>query len=80
MAEPLCERIEHVNRLHRSGARIIIFTARGSTTGIDWTSKTLEQLASWRVMYHELILGKPFADVYVDDRAFNVVDYEWGLK
>jgi hypothetical protein len=40
---------------------------RGYVTGIDWTNLTKNQLTSWGVKHHELILGKPFADIYIDD-------------
>lgn len=74
-AEPFPEVIAAINRLYAEGHRIVLYTARGATTGIDWRDLTVRQLAAWRVQYHELYLGKPSADVYVDDRAVNA--YEW---
>jgi SAM-dependent methyltransferase len=71
-AEPFTDHIARVNALHALGHRIILFTARGSTTGIDWRARTEEQLARWGVRYHELLLGKPRADVYVDDKGLSV--------
>jgi len=68
-ASPLPEAVEGLNELYRLGHRIILFTARGSTTGIDWRELTENQMRAWGVMYHELILGKPEADVYIDDKA-----------
>ena len=70
-AKPFIDRIEHVNRLHSEGHKIVYFTARGSTTGIDWTKVTEAQLNKWGAKYHELHLGKPHYDVYVGDKAFN---------
>jgi branched-subunit amino acid aminotransferase/4-amino-4-deoxychorismate lyase len=70
--------IERVNALHRAGHRILIFTARGGTTGIDWSQKTRVQLRDWGVGYDELILGKPQADVYVDDRTVHVDAWRYG--
>lgn len=64
--------IERVNALKQAGHRILIFTARGSTTGVDWREVTERQLAQWGVSYDELILGKPTADVYVDDKSLHV--------
>jgi hypothetical protein len=68
-AQPFPDRIAQVNRLYEEGHIITLFTARGSTTGIDWRVLTEEQMSVWGVRYHELILGKPFAHVYVDDRG-----------
>ena len=67
--------ISRVNALHDRGEGIIINTARGSTTGIDWKQLTERQLRDWGVRYHNLFMGKPHADVYVDDKAVNVRDW-----
>ena len=61
-----------VNRLHEAGNRIVIYTARGSQTGIDWTDVTRDQLERWGVLHHELRFGKPAADYYVDDRLISL--------
>lgn len=68
-AEPFWWAIERVNALARAGHRIVVFTARGTATGIDWEEVTRRQLELWGVSHDELKLGKPSADVYVDDRA-----------
>ena len=60
-----------VNKLFDEGNEIIIFTARGSTTNIDWTKQTEKQLSEWNVKYHKLLLGKPYADIYIDDKGHN---------
>lgn len=70
-AEPFPWAIRRVNALARAGHRIVILTARGSATGVDWRDVTRAQLECWSVDYDELVLGKPSADVYVDDRAVN---------
>ena len=74
-AIPFPERISMVNSLYEEGSNILIYTARGTVTGIDWRPLTEKQLAEWGVKYHELRLGKPFADVYVDDRAISDGDF-----
>ena len=74
-AEPYPQRIAKVNALHADGHTIYLLTARGSTTGIDWRAATERQLDQWGVRYHALFLGKPTADIYIDDRA--VSDREW---
>ena len=70
-AEPYPKRIALVNALYSAGHVIKLFTARGSTTGIDWRELTERQLRVWLVNYHELIMGKPDADVFIDDKAHN---------
>lgn len=66
---PKAHRIVLVNRLYNQGHYVKIFTARGGTSGRDWTELTRSQLQEWGVLHHELILGKPAADIYVDDKA-----------
>jgi hypothetical protein len=68
-AEPFDWAIARVNALARAGHRIVILTARGFVTGIDWSDQTRAQLDRWGVHYDEIVLGKPSADVYIDDRA-----------
>jgi len=77
-AEPYPNVIAQVNALYDGGHRIILHTARGSTTGIDWCTLTEQQLQTWGVRYHELRFGKPYADVYVDDKAIN--SRQWIIK
>jgi histidinol phosphatase-like enzyme len=69
MASPIDSIISICNRLFDRGNKIIFFTARGSTTGINWKELTERQLNTWGVKYHELIMGKPFGDFYIDDKA-----------
>jgi hypothetical protein len=74
-ALPFQTRISYVNRLFEEGNEITIFTARGSETGIDWYQLTETQLKFWGVKYNRLILGKPFAHLYIDDRAVSDTDF-----
>lgn len=74
-AQPHAWAIERVNALAEAGHRIVILTARGSATGIDWEQTTHEQLQRWGVRYDELRLGKPSGGVYVDDRAVHTDDW-----
>lgn len=74
-AKPLPEVIARVNALHAAGHRILLQTARGSTTGIDWRPVTERQMKKWGVRYETLYFGKPTADLYVDDKAINVLDW-----
>ena len=62
------------------GNKIILMTARGSVSKNDWTEETVKQLASWKLKYHELIMNKkPNADVFIDDKAVNAVEWRKSL-
>jgi CMP-N-acetylneuraminic acid synthetase len=73
-ATPLRANVERVNALHGRGHRVVLFTARGGTTGIDWSEVTRRQLEEWGVRYHELRFGKPAGDYYIDDRSVSLED------
>lgn len=68
-AQPNLEAIAKCNFLYNSGHTINIWTARGSTSGIDWREVTAQQLKDWGVKYHKLIMGKPSYDVFIDDKT-----------
>jgi len=74
-AVPIRENIQKANNLYDQGHTIIYWTARGSVTGLDWTDLTNKQLNSWGVKYHEIKLGKPYYDIFIDDKALNVRDW-----
>jgi hypothetical protein len=67
--------VARLNRLYDEGNTIYLYTARGSTTGIDWRKVTESQLKSWGVKYHSIYFGKPTADLYIDDKCTNVKDW-----
>jgi capsule biosynthesis phosphatase len=78
-ASPIESRINKVNKLFDEGNEIIIFTARGMNTFKGNKQKvyeqyydfTVEQLKKWQVKYTSLILGKPSADFYIDDKGIH---------
>lgn len=70
-SEPIQYRIDMINELYDAGNTIIYWTARGSSSGIDHTELTQQQLASWGVKCHDIRLGKPSYDIWIDDKAFN---------
>lgn len=74
-ATPIQERIDVINKLYDNGNVIKYFTARGSTTGLDWRELTERQFHGWGVKYHELIFGKPHTDIIVDNIAVNAEDF-----
>ena len=71
-AEPVTENISLINNLYDRGHTIILYTARGSKTGIDWKEVTKNQMKKWGVHYHELHFGKPAADYYIDDKFVGI--------
>ncbi len=82
-SEPYRDRIEKVNKLYDEGNYIMYFTARGmgryegdakKATDAFWIL-TNDQLKSWGCKYHELILGKPHVDIFVDDKGINSEDF-----
>jgi hypothetical protein len=75
-AEPFYSRIQLVNKLYEQDNYIIVESARGSTTKIDWQEFTLKQLNSWGLKFHLLRTGvKIDADIYIDDKAINDKQY-----
>ena len=82
-AEPFVDRIKKINFLYEKGNTIILHTARGmgrtennSKHAIRmFFDMTLDQVENWGVKYHRLILGKPAADVYVDDKGIKDEDF-----
>ena len=82
-AKPIWKRIEMVRKLKKAGHTIIISTARGMSTYegnvgacvAAYGAMTCKQLEEWGVSYDEMHFGKPGADVYVDDKALNTLDW-----
>ena len=74
-ALPIKDAIRKVNRYYDRGDTIIYWTARGTASGKDWRELTEKQFKNWGVKYHELLLGKPRYDIFIDDRAIN--NEEW---
>jgi hypothetical protein len=80
---PIKDRIEKINHLYDQGHTIKYFTARGMGRYNDDAEKATErfyqltkmQLDIWGCKYHELILGKPSADYYIDDKAIKDYDF-----
>lgn len=75
LSVPLKRRIDKINKLYDQGHTIIYWTARGSGSGIDWTELTTKQLNKWNCKYHEVRLGKPSYDIWIDDKAFRDIEF-----
>ena len=70
-ALPIVENIRKGNRLYEQGHEITYWTARGSKTHKNWEGLTRIQLEKWGVKYHHLLMGKPYYDLFIDDKALN---------
>jgi len=64
-AKPIQDAINKVNELFGQDHKIILYTARWE----DARLVTENWLDKYHVRYHELVMGKPRADVYVDNDA-----------
>ena len=80
LARPIPETVEIINELYHRGHYIILFTARGYVTKMDWTDVTIRQMKEAGVKYHELKFGKPAADYYIDDRMADLSFIETQIK
>ena len=78
-AVPIKDRIKKINELYDAGNEIVFMTARGMGRNNgdhvlayrDFYVLTHGQLEEWGVKFHNLILGKPVADLFVDDKGIN---------
>jgi capsule biosynthesis phosphatase len=91
--EPKMQNIQLIRELHAAGHYIIIQTARRMKTHkgnigaviADIGKTTLETLTKFDIPFDELIFGKPYADVYIDDSAIHaqidtVKEIGWSLE
>lgn len=80
--QPIQKNIDLCNYLRRMNHYIIIHTARRMRTHCgnvgavvrDIGKITIQTLEKFGIMYDELLFGKPYADVYIDDKAVNAND------
>ena len=68
-AKPIQENIDKINKLYDEGNTIVYWTARGSRKQIDWTELTAKQLDEWGCQYHDIRVGKPQYDLWIDDKS-----------
>jgi hypothetical protein len=73
---PIAANIEKANKLYEEGNTIVYWTARGTQTGIDWTDVTKKQFNDWGVKYHDLKFGKPYYDLFIDDKNINTLNWK----
>lgn len=79
-AKPNKEVIDALKLLHSNGWYIIIHTARRMVTHkgdvkkiiADVGALTKDWLEEHEVPYNELVFGKPYGDIYVDDKNMKI--------
>ena len=83
LSNPHPERIKFINKLYDEGNIIKYFTARGMGRFKGNMDKAVEffytltesQLDRWGCKYHQLILGKPSGDHYIDDKGIDLDEF-----
>jgi len=73
---PIHENIEKAKALIEHGNEVRFWTARGTVSGKDWSDLTYRQLESWGLGGIEVVFGKPYFDLFIDDRVMNVKDWK----
>ena len=82
-ATPIQERIDYINLLYDTGSYITYLTARGmgrfnnsrELAEKEFFDFTYNQLKEWGCKFHELHLGKPSGDYYIDDKGVNANEF-----
>jgi capsule biosynthesis phosphatase len=77
--EPIPHMVKFIRHLKSEGHEVVIHTARGmlsSSGNIGKLTKnigrvTLDYLDRMGIPYDEIVFGKPYGDIYIDDKAFN---------
>lgn len=72
LAKPKKGAAQAINKLYKAGHTIIIYSAR---TWMEF-EMTTDWLKKNKISYHQLILGKPIGDVWIDDRAMTFDNWE----
>tara|TARA_R110000824_G_scaffold254259_1_gene443270 strand:- start:2291 stop:2620 length:330 start_codon:yes stop_codon:yes gene_type:complete len=82
-SEPMQHRIDAVNKLYDDGHTVLFLTARGMCRNkndqqasiTELYDFTFNQLTGWGVKFHQLFLGKPAGDIYIDDKGCKDIDF-----
>jgi uncharacterized HAD superfamily protein len=72
LAKPLDDAVNSINALYDAGHTIIIYSAR---TWMEY-EMTVAWLKQHNIKYHQLIMGKPIGDVWIDDRAIHFTSWK----
>jgi len=77
--QPVAHIVIFIRHLKTQGHEVVIHTARGMITAAGNMGKliknigsvTLDTLEKLEIPYDEIVFGKPYGDVYIDDKGFN---------
>lgn len=72
LARPLVGAVEALRTLKANGNTIIIYTARGweqYRVTKDWLEKN-------NIAFDQILMGKPIADLWIDDRARRFISWD----
>ena len=72
LAKPISGAVESINKLYDEGHTIIIYSAR---TWMEYEMTSI-WLKTNNVKYHQLVMGKPIGDVWIDDRAIQFNNWD----
>lgn len=72
LAKPIEKAVDSVNKLYEEGHTIIIYSAR---LWIEY-EMTFHWLTTNGVKFHQLVMGKPQGDVWIDDRALRFDNWD----
>ena len=82
-ATPRWDRIRAINKLYDEGNYVVYLTARGMgrhknsrmLSHKEFYEFTYDQLKKWGCKFHELHMGKPSGDYYIDDKGVHSDDF-----
>lgn len=71
LAKPIAGAKKSVNSLFEEGHTIVLYSAR------SWSEYLMTEnwLKKNGIKYHQLIMGKPVGDVWIDDRAVKFISW-----
>ncbi len=72
LAKPLEGAVASINALYEQGHTIIFYTAR---TWMEF-EMTTDWLKRNGFKYHQLVMGKPIGDIWIDDRALQFTNWD----
>ena len=77
--QPIEKNVSFLRHVYQNGGKVILHTARGMLSrkgDIERIERELRPLVEKNlkkldIPYHELIMGKPYADFYIDDKGYS---------
>ena len=76
-SKPRHDQIDKINKLYDEGHEIVYWTARGSSSGLNWKPFTEYQITNWGCKYKRIEqLKKPSFDLFIDDKSKRIEEIE----